>query len=477
MTESFSEEDSSSGGLVASIHVRKLFGLYSYDLPIKGAFTNASIVYGENGVGKTTILRLAFHLLSCADNRGHRSALWGVDFERLEVRLTSGVRLIAERSRDAELRPLELTIWRGDEALARWPFVPRRHRKDDDESRGLGLVAFTLPDGSEAFVLKPESKPSQSPPASTVPSGEKAYLAALKSTVPATFLLNAERRLEGDSIADADDELELRRAMHLDDTKQLVSIVRRSREIALSQALTAASRWIQRRAVLGANQGSLNVHTVYQNIIQHVTTSSHTAARTDTAKIDISSLLERLETVEQTSRAFAKYELGAEVTTRPFQEALRASAEHVRDLTASLIQPYVESLEGRLDALEPIYVLVDKFVSTLNAFLTDKQIGYRLSHGFEISNRLGSRLDPGQLSSGEQQLLLLFCYVLKAHDQPSVFMIDEPEISLNIRWQRRLVQALLDITRETDIQFILASHSMELLAQHRNRVIPLENAL
>lgn len=53
-------------------------------------------------------------------------------------------------------------------------------------------------------------------------------------------------------------------------------------------------------------------------------------------------------------------------------------------------------------------------------------------------------------------------------------MIDEPEISLNIKWQRRLVQSLLDIAKGANTQFIFASHSMELLAQHRERVVRLE---
>jgi ABC-type glutathione transport system ATPase component len=54
-------------------------------------------------------------------------------------------------------------------------------------------------------------------------------------------------------------------------------------------------------------------------------------------------------------------------------------------------------------------------------------------------------------------------------------MIDEPEISLNVKWQRQLVQALLDITESANIQFIFASHSMELLAQHMSRVVKLVN--
>jgi predicted ATPase len=55
-----------------------------------------------------------------------------------------------------------------------------------------------------------------------------------------------------------------------------------------------------------------------------------------------------------------------------------------------------------------------------------------------------------------------------------VFIIDEPELSLNVKWQRRLVQSLLDCTEGASVQFLMASHSMELLARHRSHVVPLK---
>jgi predicted ATP-dependent endonuclease of OLD family len=54
-------------------------------------------------------------------------------------------------------------------------------------------------------------------------------------------------------------------------------------------------------------------------------------------------------------------------------------------------------------------------------------------------------------------------------------MIDEPEISLNIKWQRNLIKALVDITDGESTQFIFASHSMEILSVHLDKVIRLEH--
>jgi ABC-type glutathione transport system ATPase component len=166
-------------------------------------------------------------------------------------------------------------------------------------------------------------------------------------------------------------------------------------------------------------------------------------------------------------------QLETPLSTSEFLDALKGDSPDER--IAAFLQPYVESLEARVRALEPIYRTIDRFVAIVNGLLSDKSIVFDLSHGFKIKNKLNSMLTPAQLSSGEQQLLLLFCYVLTGRDKPSVFMIDEPELSLNIKWQRQLIQSLLELTDNESIQFVFASHSLELLSQHRDRVVSLVN--
>ena len=65
------------------------------------------------------------------------------------------------------------------------------------------------------------------------------------------------------------------------------------------------------------------------------------------------------------------------------------------------------------------------------------------------------------------------CNTLAARDQASILIIDEPEISLNVKWQRGLVQALLDCIRGSNVQMIFATHSIELLARHKQHVVKL----
>lgn len=461
--------------LISQIRIQKLFGLYSYALPEDSCFTNASILYGDNGVGKSTILRLAFHLLSAAHDRGHRTALYKTIFENLEVDLTSGHQIGAKfikNQNDIDApKTLSLSIKKGNETLVIWDYMPRGRREslhaDDDE-----LYVEVSKDGSPIVRRRKPRKFSEQ----AKMRGEQAYIATLKEIAPTLYILNAERRLDSDAVADPSDEVELRRLMHYEETRKINDLVARSREIALTQALSAASKWIARKAVQSANRGSENVHSVYSNVLKHLVGSPNKdEIGSNTA--DIAALIKQLANIEIKTEELAQYELATSLSTTDFKKALNTRSTAKRTLTANLLSPYVTSLDGRLNAIEPIYKIINRFILTVNSLLTDKSIYFKLSQGFSFKNKNKETLEPGQLSSGEQQLLLLFCYVLVARDTPSIFMIDEPEISLNIKWQRQLIQSLLDITSDSRIQFIFASHSLELLSQHRSRVVKLQSEI
>lgn len=67
-----------------------------------------------------------------------------------------------------------------------------------------------------------------------------------------------------------------------------------------------------------------------------------------------------------------------------------------------------------------------------------------------------------QLSSGEKQLLLILTTVFLQEEKPNVLLMDEPEISLHISWQDRLISLLR--TLNPNCQLILTTHSPNIFA-------------
>ena len=71
--------------------------------------------------------------------------------------------------------------------------------------------------------------------------------------------------------------------------------------------------------------------------------------------------------------------------------------------------------------------------------------------------QIGEVLLPYQLSSGEKQMLIILLTVLVEDDLPYVLFMDEPEVSLHIEWQKRLIDLITELN--PNVQIILTTHS------------------
>lgn len=72
-------------------------------------------------------------------------------------------------------------------------------------------------------------------------------------------------------------------------------------------------------------------------------------------------------------------------------------------------------------------------------------------------SQIGEQLTPYQLSSGEKQMLVILLTVLIEDHKPYVLFMDEPEVSLHIDWQQRLIDLILELN--PNVQIILTTHS------------------
>ena len=71
--------------------------------------------------------------------------------------------------------------------------------------------------------------------------------------------------------------------------------------------------------------------------------------------------------------------------------------------------------------------------------------------------QIGEVLMPYQLSSGEKQMLAILLTVLIEDNQHYVLFMDEPEVSLHVDWQQKLIDMILLLN--PNVQIILTTHS------------------
>lgn len=94
-------------------------------------------------------------------------------------------------------------------------------------------------------------------------------------------------------------------------------------------------------------------------------------------------------------------------------------------------------------------IIDDLFKDTGKSIIREKNELYFHSHGEEIPSYV--------LSSGEKQMLIILLTVLLECKQSYVIILDEPEVSLHIEWQQRLIELIRDLN--PNAQIILTTHS------------------
>jgi predicted ATP-dependent endonuclease of OLD family len=182
----------------------------------------------------------------------------------------------------------------------------------------------------------------------------------------------------------------------------------------------------------------------------------------------------RIAELDERTRQYNEFGLVPRVKAEQFFELLDQMHDSRISLIEDVLTPYLDGQRARLDSLQPTEALIRTFVETVNGFLVNKSLSYTLRRGLRIQTDDGSLLSPDELSSGERQLLLLLCNSLLSRDASALFIIDEPEISLNAKWQRKLVPALLACVQSSSVQFVLATHSVEIITGHRNFLAKLQ---
>jgi predicted ATP-binding protein involved in virulence len=141
-----------------------------------------------------------------------------------------------------------------------------------------------------------------------------------------------------------------------------------------------------------------------------------------------------------------------------------------------ILSLYVQDNNEKLAAYNDLLSRIELFADILNnKGLAFKKIVINPDKGFVFINDAGKELKLTQLSSGEQhEVVLVYELIFIAKDNDLV-LIDEPEISLHIAWQKEFLE---DIKRIIDIQnvsIVIATHSPQIIDNNWDLTVDLED--
>lgn len=147
----------------------------------------------------------------------------------------------------------------------------------------------------------------------------------------------------------------------------------------------------------------------------------------------------------------------------------------------SVLSLYADDMKTKLEAYKGIQSKLQLFLDIINNRFANKQCVLNKECEFEIvtSVPVGNlkkykKIEPTLLSSGEQNEFVLFYELLFKCDKKNFILIDEPELSLHIKWQQMMIDDLQRICEQNNLNILIATHSPDLIGNHWSLVQKLQ---
>lgn len=436
---------------IVSLKVNGLFGRFDHDIVFPEG-QDITIITAPNGFGKTILLKT---LDSIFNRKFHY--FWKIPFDEIELAFTSGKKITVLRDQGNLLEEEDL--------------IPRRT---------LSLKASGFGDSDAVYKLSP-----------SMPEADEAFL---------------DRHLPVDRLA-PDRWVD----MQTDDIVPLEVILDRYSERLPKRILNSLRmpEWIQELA------GILDVYLVEtQRLLYLDQEPEHRrpygrrgknpppVVERDARALSkiIGDLLQRYanesqkldQTFPKRIIAFRDGNVGSEEEIRSSLLALSDRREELVSaglLSSSISDPirpddefedegirrmlaiYIEDTTKKLSIFDDAYAKINLFKEIINEHFSFKHIEINSKSGIEAIDELdGERVPLSELSSGEQHELVLIYDLLFRVEDDSVILIDEPELSLHVAWQKRFISDLQKILEIRRLQVIIATHSPQVINDKWNLV-------
>ncbi len=136
------------------------------------------------------------------------------------------------------------------------------------------------------------------------------------------------------------------------------------------------------------------------------------------------------------------------------------------DFSAAEVKPVIAThaadTRRKLAVLNPLRQRLTLFKDFLSQHYQTKTLVLDSAVGFTIATDRDS-ISPSELSSGEQQILVLAYQILFRAEPGTLLLIDEPELSLHVMWQDSFIEDITRMGTERSLRFLLATHSPTLI--------------
>lgn len=467
------------GNYIKQIVAQGVFGRLDIDLELD---SRINIIHAENGSGKTTLL----HILANITN-GDFLRFAFINFRYIKVVFSNGNTIEISQSGADKDRTLNVK-YNEEEIIKDIPLIDiqksdRKLRRSPNSIRQLSLFDDLEVD-SDAISWEPHEILSVS------------YFPAFRTMIEAWANVLSE---EGSPLYRKDraamlEEYEQRRRLGISRYErghyQILSTLEARR--AFGEFVPSISYPSPTEIAENLNtqilKASLDIANKDRELLSQVFTDVFTAlsqSQPDDLE-DSQSILNEIQnmlsedestTADQRATFMRGIRSNAFDSLKSAVNSITFADKDVQKVAAPILNVYRSSLRERVKTQKDTFQPIELYLNSVNDFLNDKEIiidSYQSSPEPSIAIRFKNKaIEHGlkALSSGERQIVTLIYATTKMSTQ-EVVLIDEPEISLHIDWQRILLEKMLE--QIGDRQIIVCTHSPSIGANYLHNMIELK---
>lgn len=409
---------------ISSFKINKLHGFLSYELKFKN---NTLILIGENGSCKTTIIKLLFYFLSMQ---------WGklskYNFDNIIMNIGEDELKITKK---------EITsIWTMDNHLLHR--LPPNARKEIMMSNGsveiekLEFICRKYDIPIEYFLRRMDFDDDFEGKDSQFTLNMKNLISKLKKYLENIHILYLPtyRRIEQELKVVLDGRIDsseyrnrqIRNRIHNNRFTELV-------EFGMDDVIDARDKSLSELKDYFRN----NLNQMTLGYLGDVVDEKYNNVNLNFLKdIDEKTIINIMQRIDES------------ILSKERKKKLIKSIEEIKNKSSitgvheKVVCHYFNKLLNSHRELESKEVNIRKFADICSKYLKNKYISYDSSNfTFSItSNTAKETIELNQLSSGEKQIVSLFSHLYLDGKRKYFVLIDEPELSLSVKWQKQFLE-------------------------------------
>lgn len=425
---------------IASLRVSNLFGRFNHELQFPEE-SNVSIITAPNGYGKTVLLRIIHSLF---DER--LTYFRKIKFDEIQVSLRSekSIRIIQKDNDTGEKGQVRTIVFVGYGFGSDAEEYELKRTRSIRDSRMIERLLPVERIGPDLWLDFPSERKVSTD--YIIRSYQhhlpRRYVDSHK--VP-DWLTNLQRAINTHLV-------ETQRLLYLDHSEERnrrIGGKARSSSVVEKDAedLSAIIRQLLQRY---ADESQKLDQTFPERILKHDVKQVSGEANIRAALQELTSKRDDLVSVGL---------LGSTIS-EPIRPSQILEQENIR----RILEIYIEDTKKKLKIFDETYEKISIFKELLDERFTFKKVEIDSAHGIRvIDHNDNSTIPLSDLSSGEQHELVLIYELLFKVSEGAVILIDEPELSLHVSWQKKFIEDLQRIQSLKPLKVMIATHSPQII--------------